>query len=328
MSHYIHLTPTERGSLYAFHEAGLSIRAIARELERSPSTISRELRRGRRNRHRYQPEAAQQIYERKRRKCRRKRILSDPVLLEWIRRLIEEEHWSPEQIVEWARLNGEALSVSAKTIYRAISAGLFHSEWSGYVSRKRSFARHLRRKGKKRRNGGKKRKTGQIVNARPIKDRPEAAANRTETGHLEGDTVAGKHGTGAIVTLVDRKSRMLYAAKVERATAEAVAEAMIQMLGALPPELRRTVTCDRGSEFALFAKVEEILGDTLFYFADAASPWQRGSNENTNGLLREAFPKYSDFRQFSDSEVQAFVYKMNRRPRKCLGWRFPIDCCT
>lgn len=236
MSHYIHLTPTERGSLYAFHEAGLSIRAIARELERSPSTISRELRRGRRNRHRYQPEAAQQIYECKRRKCRRKRILSDPVLLEWIRRLIEEEHWSPEQIVEWARLNGEALPVSAKTIYRAISAGLFHSEWSGYVSRKRSFARHLRRKGKKRRSGGKKRKTGQIVNARPIKDRPEAAANRTETGHLEGDTVAGKHGTGAIVTLVDRKSRMLYAAKVERATAEAVAEAMIQMLGALPPE--------------------------------------------------------------------------------------------
>ena len=100
---------------------------------------------------------------------------------------------------------------------------------------------------------------------------------------------------------------MLYAAKVERAAAEVVAEAMIQMLSPLPPELRRTVTCDRGSEFALFAKVEEILGDTLFYFADAASPWQRGSNENTNGLLREAFPKYSDFRQFSDSEVQAFV---------------------
>lgn len=116
MSHYIHLTPTERGSLYAFHKAGLSIRAIARELDRSPSTISRELRRGRRNRHRYQPEAAQQIYERKRRKCRRKRILSDPVLLEWIRRLIEEEHWSPEQIVERARLNGEPLPVSAKTI--------------------------------------------------------------------------------------------------------------------------------------------------------------------------------------------------------------------
>ena len=328
MSHYTHLTPTERGSLYAFHEEGLSIRAIADKLKRSPATISRELRRDRRNRHRYQPEVAQRIYERKRRKCRRKRILSAPVLLELIRYLIEEEHWSPEQIVERARLHGKPLPVSAKTIYRAIHAGLFHPGLSGYVSRKKSFARHLRRKGKKRRKGGKKRKTGQIVNARHIKDRPEAASTRTETGHLEADTVAGKHGTGAIVTLVDRKSRMLYAAKVERATAEAVAEAMIQLLSPLPPELRRTVTCDRGSEFALFAKVEEALKGTIFYFADPASPWQRGCNENTNGLLREVFPKYSDFRQFQDADVQDFVRKMNRRPRKCLGWRFPIECCT
>ena len=118
MSHYTHLTPTERGSLYAFHEEGLSIRAIADKLKRSPATISRELRRGRRNRHRYQPEVAQRIYERKRRKCRRKRILSAPVLLELIRYLIEEEHWSPEQIVERARLHGKPLPVSAKTIYR------------------------------------------------------------------------------------------------------------------------------------------------------------------------------------------------------------------
>lgn len=324
MSHYKHLTIEERESLYLLKGQGYSVRRIAAALGRSASTVSRELGRNKRSHRPYSPSAAQRRYVQQRKRCGRKRILVDTWKREQIRHYIQDLHWSPEEIEHRLCLEDSPFQISCTTIYRAISAGLYDPKQK-YVRKDGRFSRFLRRKGKKRRKNGHENKQGKYQIEHTISQRPAEAEQRLEPGHFEADTVSGKHGSGCILTLVDRYSRFLLARRLPCAEAVAVQTAMVELLGALPPEKRKTVTPDRGREFARYQAVEQALTGITFYFADPHAPWQRGTNENTNGLLREMFPKYSDFSAFSDAFLDDFVFLMNFRPRKCLDWRAPFE---
>lgn len=180
-------------------------------------------------------------------------------------------------------------------------------------------------KREKRKENGKTNKQGKYEIQYSIFERPQAAEQRSELGHWEGDTVVGRKGGARFLTQADRKSRLLLAAKVSNGTAEAVRDALIQMFDPLPAEKLRSITSDRGHEFAKHSEVSDALRGVPFYFADPYSPWQRGTNENTNGLLRQYFPKETSFDDVSDAQLADAVAKINLRPRKCLNWLSPFE---
>lgn len=324
MSHYKHLSIEEREKLYLMRGQGKSLREIAREMGRSASTLSRELARNENSHRPYSPSAAQRRYSRKKQNCGRKRILAAAGPREVVRRLIEDEHWSPEQIQHRLALEDHPLQLSFVTIYRAIWAGVYDPKRK-YVRRQERFAYHLRRKGKKKRANGTVNRQGRILNAVSISERPEEANDRAALGHWEADTVAGKKGGSLLLTLTDRKSRFLLAAKVPNANAGVVCSKITQLLSSLPVDKARTVTSDRGAEFAAHRDVSRALKHVSFFFADPHSPWQRGTNENTNGLLRECVPKSTDLSAVPYALIQSFVDSLNRRPRKCLHWLSPFE---
>ena len=324
MSHYKHLSIEEREKLYLMRGQGKSFREIGRELERSASTLSREWARNRVGRHPYSPSAAQRRYVRNKQNCGRKRILSSPGPREAVRHLIEDEHWSPEQIQHRLALENNSLQLSFITIYRAIWAGIFDPK-KKYLRKRERFSYHLRRKGKKKRANGTINHQGRIQNAVSISERPEEADKRTELGHWEADTVAGTRGGSLLLTLTDRKSRYLLAARVPNSDSDVVCGQMTRLLASLPPDKAKTVTPDRGHEFAAHGDVSRKLEHVSFFFADPHAPWQRGTNENTNGLLRECVPKYSDISAVPDAVLQSFIFSLNRRPRKCLNWLSPFE---
>jgi IS30 family transposase len=213
-----------------------------------------------------------------------------------------QQYWSPEIIViRWKQLHpGESLSPG--TIYRAVRKGqlpAIHAKT------------HLRRRGKRR-----KPRTQSIKPEHTIHDRPKEIESRARLGDLEGDTVYGAIGKGCLVTFVDRRSRKLYAIRADNREKEHIAGKTQE---ALADAEVNTITLDNGSEFAAFKNIEQAL-DATIYFADPRSPWQRGSNENTNGLIRFFFPKGTNFKAVDDEAVQQVVALINNRPRKCLGW--------
>lgn len=325
MSHYKHLTIEERESLYLGKNQGKSIREIARELGRSPSTISRELARNKHSHRPYSPSAAQRRYTNCKKNCGRKAILSTEENRDIIRKLIGEYEWSPEQIEHRLALEGSTLKISYATIYRALKNGLLDGGSLWHVRKCDRYLFHLRRKGKPRKKNNAVNKQGKIHIEYTISQRPAAANDRSEFGHWESDTVIGKRGEALLLTQVERKSRFLMAAKIPDAAAETVKEAMIAQFQQLPPEMRKSVTPDRGHEFAKYAEVSETVEQIPFYFADPYSPWQRGSNENTNGLLRQYYPKHTSIDGVSADDLASVVEKLNHRPRKCLGWLSPYE---
>lgn len=324
VSHYKHLTIEERESLYLGINQGKSIRQIARELKRSASTLSRELSRNKISHRPYSPSRAQRRYQRCKKNCGRKPILANQEGLQLIRRLLREE-WSPEEIQYRLKRERNSLQISYSTIYRALRSGRIEGRSLSHIRKCDRYSFHLRRKGKKRKENGKSNKQGKYEIKHSISERPKAAEERSELGHWEGDTMTGRKGGARFVTQVDRKSRFLLAAKVQNGTAEAVRDTLIRMFSALPVEKLRSVTPDRGHEFARYSEVSEALHDVPFYFADPYSPWQRGTNENTNGLLRQYFPKQSSFDDVSDAQLTCIVNKINLRPRKCLDWQTPFE---
>lgn len=327
MRHYKHLSIEERENLYLLKGQGKSVREIGRILDRAPSTISRELKRGRCPKHSYLPHRAQYRYEKRRENCGPKKILSDPNAREKIRHYIEDLHWSPEQISNRLKLEGNSLQLSWITIYRAIEDGLYDKPPVPYQHRKKAdyFRTKLRKKGKRRKKNGTERRQGKYPIAHSIEERPDEAQLRTAIGHFEADTVAGVRGGARLITLVDRCSRYTLATKAPDARAETVKELMIRMLGALKANQAKSVTPDRGHEFAQYAEVTEALPNITFYFPPPYSPWERGTNENTNGLLRELLPKGQDIAPVSEEDIQDFLQLLNLRPRKCLGWRTPFE---
>jgi len=240
---------------------------------------------------------------------RHPRILQDSVLAKYI--LIKiEEHWSPEQIAgKWREETQEA--ICHETIYQYV-----------YKNHSKLIKLYFRRKGKKYQHNRKEKY--QLKDRRMIDERPSSVETRKEMGHWEGDTIVGKAHKGAIVTNVERKTGKLIASKVERATGRAILEATIKSFKDLPAELSISMTYDNGREFALHKDIEEQTKMTV-YFAHPYSPWERGSNENTNGLLREFIPKGTDFADVSEQDLAYYVELINNRPRKRFGFKTPNE---
>lgn len=325
MSHYKHLTIEEREMLYLMHGQGKSFREIARTLGRAPSTISREYKRGRSCRHSYLPSRAQYRYEKRRKNCGRKHILSDPEAREKIRYYVQQLHWSPEQISNRLKMEGNALRISYPGIYRAIKAGLLDTSKArpSYRRNEFKFVKKLRRKGKKYKQGTGKQEQLHITHT--IEERPQGCIDRTELGHYEGDTVLGKKGGARLLTLVDRTSRYTLIRRIPNGEAGVTRDAMIAALREMPEHLVKSVTPDRGREFAAHGSVTEELPNVTIYFPPPHSPWERGTNENTNGLIREYSPKGADIALFTDEEIRAIETSLNLRPRKCLNWATPFE---
>lgn len=324
MSHYQHLSIMERENLLVMRSQMISIREIARRMGRSASTISRELKRNiPSKRASYSAVKAQQRYEKRRKKCCRKLMLSNDEMYEKVRSLIVGCSWSPEEIAKRLKKENNRLQISYATIYRAINRRMFDP---AKVSTKvRGFKRNLRHKGKPRKSKETQEKRGQVSIIHSIEERPEAANNRSEIGHYEADTVAGTRGSGCIVTMVDRMSRYLLGAKLPSSKSELVTAAIIQLFQGIDPSKLKSVTPDRGKEFTDHRKISASLSGVPFYFAHPHSPWEKPTVENTNGLLREYFPKRTSFEGLSPEAVQEKILLINMRPRKCLGWKTPFE---
>jgi len=323
MSHYHHLSISERESIWENKILGKSLHQIAEITGRSVSTLSRELRRNKGSHRRYQPSEAQKHYEKRRKNCHRHRILEQGELRDTVAALLTEQQWSPEQIAERLALERGGSVVSYATIYRTLRSG-----WMEAKGTKRNrhgrypMQKHLRRKGHKRKAPGKK--TQYFVH-QTIENRPPEAENRLQMGHWEGDLVYSSFHKVYIVTLVDRCSRYLLTDVCNSKKPSEVAAVICSMLKSLPPWRVRSITLDRGPEFADHPKVTAELPSAQFYFAHPYSPWERGLNENTNGLLRQYVPKYTYKVPFSPEFLRKFTQKLNLRPRKCLAWRSPYE---
>jgi IS30 family transposase len=306
-----HLTLEERDRIAQLVHQGFEQEEIATLLSRAPSTISRELRRNRIGDEYFAAQAQRQAEVR----CRERplsRRMDDPQVNETVRRGLAQE-WSPEQIV--GRIKKEhgddpAWSLSAQTIYDWIEEDANCEHW-------RSF---LRRRGKR---PSRKKQPGTGEGAR-IADRPEIIEQRLRIGDFEGDTVLGPPGTGGLATLVDRKSRYTIVVKIQSKNADHVHQRIKERLKELDDERRHSITFDNGTEFARCHRLEKHLGMEL-YFADPGCPYQRGTNENTNGLIRQYFPKGTDFRNISHYEVRQVEKSLNNRPRECLNFSTPYE---
>jgi IS30 family transposase len=314
------LSEEERIRIADLRRAGEGVRAIAQELGRSPATVSRELRRNvEATRGSYHPHAAQQLAEQRRARPKTGRFVADMELREFVQDKLKRR-WSPEQIAQALRSEFPGQlhrHVVHETIYQAV----YRRDLGGLC---RDLPRALRT-GRLRRRPHRRaeERRGKLPNMTMIDQRPVEAADRGVAGHWEGDLITGEANRSAIGTLVERSSRytiLLYLPG--RHTAEAVRDAIIAALGVLPRHLRRSLTWDQGSEMAMHAEIAQAL-DMPVYFCEKASPWQRPSNENTNGLLRQYFPKGTNLRSHDADEVAAVAEELNDRPRKTLGWQTP-----
>jgi len=298
--------------------AGASLRRIAAELGRSPSTVSRELKRND-GREQYRAETAEaRAWKRAGRPKQCK--LADHRRLRQLVALKLSEDWSPEQISGWLKQNfpdDEHMNISHETIYRSLFI-----QARGVL--KKELRRHLR-SGRMTRHAKNHTRDGQgrgtISNAVPISERPPEVEDRVVPGHWEGDLISGG-GNSHIATLVERTSRFTVLVKVDSKETQAVVAAMTKQVKKLPRELRRSLTWDRGSEMSAHQQFT-IATDVKVYFCDPRSPWQRGTNENTNRLLRQYFPKGSELSQYSQSDLDRVARKLNRRPRKTLAFDTP-----
>jgi IS30 family transposase len=309
MEEYSQLTEDERYHIDAYKAAGFSPSEIAKQLGRHKSTIYRKLSRNSGQRG-YRPKQAQEKAERRRTEAR-KAVKMTPELITLIELKIRED-WSPEQISGWLKVEKHE-AMSHERIYQHIWADKRNGG---------DLYLHLRRNGKKyqKRSNGKTSR-GQIKNRVSIDKRPAAVDQKTRVGDWEIDTVIGKGHKGALVTLVERKTSFALAARVETKQADEVTAATIKLLRPYK-DRTHTITADNGKEFALHEEIARELA-TGFYFAHPYHSWERGANENTNGLIRQYFPKDTNFLDVSDEEVYEAVRRLNARPRKKLGYKTP-----
>lgn len=299
---YTHLTREERYQIYALKKAGQTQREIASVLERSPSTISRELSRNRGGRG-YRPRQAHRLACERQASNARK---IDEATWRFAQAKLRED-WSPDQISNHA-------CISHETVYQRVYA----DKRSGG-----SLWRHLRCQKQRRKRYGKHDRRGTIPNRLSIEQRPAIVEQRSRLGDWEADTVIGKNHRQAIVSIVERKSGFTLIRKVERRTADAVSRAMTTLLKPYRQQVH-TITSDNGREFAGHEKVAKALRAD-FYFAHPYASWERGTNENTNGLIRQYFPKGMDFTTITQQEINHAMKRLNNRPRKRLGYLTPAQ---
>ncbi|WP_093801068.1 IS30 family transposase [Streptomyces sp. Wb2n-11] len=305
-----------------------SIRQIASELGRSPSTISREIRRngmplrGDASRWAYRPHAAQSRADARRPRPKPGKIGQNPELRDFIQHHLERR-WSPEQICQALRArfpDRPEMHVTHETVYQALYV-------QGRGDLRRELAKALRT-GRTMRRPHRQSYRRQPRMARDmvmISDRPAEAADRAVPGHWEGDLIIGKAHKSAIGTLVERSSRFVTLVHLpDGRRPSQMRDALIETVSTLPAQLRRSLTWDQGSEMHLHTEFS-IATDMPVFFCDPGSPWQRGSNENTNGLLRQYFPKGTDLARYTREELDAVAAELNSRPRKTLGWETPAE---
>ena len=311
---YSQLTQEQRYLIFSLLKTGFSQARIAQFVCVHRSTISRELKRntGKRG---YRYKQAQRMAQQRRKKANIRISPSDWVLIDKHLRM----DFSPEQTSHWV-LENYGIQVSPEWIYQHI--------WEDKRQGGKLY-QHLRRKKKYRKRSQKGDNRGKIPNQRSIEERPEIVEARERGGDWEADTIIGKNKKGAIVTLVDRASRFVRMGLVEQRTKEAVKEKIIALLQGYPVH---TITCDNGKEFADHAVVSQVLGAKV-YFAHTYASWERGTNENTNGLIRQYIPKDTDFRKLTKADICFVENRLNTRPRKCLGFIQPMvilknHCCT
>jgi IS30 family transposase len=314
------LSFTEREEISRGVAAGSSFRAIARGLNRAVSTVSQEVvRHGGRRRYRAaQADAAAWESARRPKPC----LLCKNRPLQRIVAVKLRQDWAPQQIAGWLKTQypeNPELWVSHETIYRSLfvqARGALKKELTGHLRSRRPMrrSRHATDRGHGR---------GEIVDAISIRQRPAEVEDRAVPGHWEGDLVEGARGT-YIATLVERRSRFLILVKLTEKRTEAVVGALIKAVRKLPTALRRSLTWDRGMELANHAQFT-IATDVKVYFCDPSSPWQRGSNENTNGLLRQYYPKGKDLSAITQAQLDIVASKLNTRPRETLQWKTPAD---
>jgi IS30 family transposase len=312
---YHQITAAERYTLGLLRRRGLHAAAIARILGRHRSTIGREVRRNGTPRDGcYRPQLADWYARGRRAHSRRNQRISSR---DWVRvRRLLREDWSPEQIAGRLRTD-HGLRISHETIYRYIWAdkradGTLHHHLRG--------ARKQRRK-----RYGRYDSRGRLAGKRPITTRPAAAAARAEIGHWEADTVLGAGQAGAcVLSMVDRKTGYVVLGKLCQRTSAAVNERARQLIDAQPHPVR-TITVDNGTEFHDYATLERATG-VEFYFATPHHAWERGTNENTNGLVRQYLPKGQSMAHLTQQDCHRIATKLNRRPRKRLGYRTPEEC--
>jgi IS30 family transposase len=315
-----YLDREERYEMARLRESGLSVRQVAGRLGRSPSTVSRELARNA-GPHGYQPERADRLaWERQRRpKC--SKLARDPVLRAEVQNLLDKRY-SPEQASGRLKImhpHDPAMRVSHETIYQSI-----------YLYPRGELRRELKaclRSGRDvRKRRGRREARGKIIGAVPIGQRPPEAEGRLVPGHHEGDLVMGTTASNSAVgTIVERMTGYLTLLHLpDGHGADAVAAAVTTRMTALPAWFARTLTWDNGREMARHARITADTGINV-YFADPYAPWQRGSNENTNGLLREYLPKGTDLSQHTPAQLQAIEDELNDRPRKRFGWHTPRE---
>lgn len=310
---YRQITYEERYTLGLLRRQGHTAADIARLLGRHRSTIGRELRRNS-TRHDggYRPQLADWYANGRRSKSRRNRRFG---LTQWaqVQALLRQD-WSPEQIAGWLRRHG-LLQISHETIYRYIWADKRHGG---------SLYKHLRGARKQRRKRYSSYDSrGRLAGKRPINQRPPGAENRTRVGHWETDTVLGT-GRPCVLTMVERKTGFLLIGQLHARTTAEVNRRTIQLIRSQPRPVR-TITADNGTEFHQYNTVERAT-HARFYFAAPYHSWERGTNENTNGLLRQYLPKRSSMATLTQQQCNSIARHLNRRPRKRLGYRTPEEC--
>jgi transposase, IS30 family len=315
----------EREEIALHRAAGLGVREIARRVGRDASTISRELARGclrRRPRGRYKATVAQDRAEQRARRPKPSKLAGHPLLRAYVQQALLDG-WSPEQIA--GRLpeefpDDESMRISHEAIYQALfvqGRGGLRRELTACLRTGRAL-----RKPRRRVDG---RGTRRIPDMVLISERPAEADDRAVPGHWEGDLILGTGGTTAIGTLVERTTRFVMLLHLpEDHRAETVRDAIVDTITTLPQALRRSLTWDQGSELTRHTEIT-VAADLPVYFCDPHSPWQRGTNENTNGLLRQYFPTGSDLARYPAEHLAAVAAQLNGRPRKTLGFTTPAE---
>jgi len=314
------LTLEEREEISRSIVANLSVRDIAKQLSRSPSTISREINRNGGYENYRAAQADQSAWDNTKRPKPCKLSLNRSLC-----RIVESKlkiHWSPEQIAGWLKITfptDESFQVSHETIYRSLfiqARGVLKKELQQYLRSKRTIRRS--KPSSLKGNG-----LGGMPHAVSIRERPASVEDRAVPGHWEGDLIEGPNGS-CIATLVERHSRYVMLAKLDNKKTETVVSALIKQAKKLPDELYKSLTWDRGTEMKSHQRFT-LETDIQVYFCDPQSPWQRGTNENTNRLLRQYLPKKTDLSVHSQAKLNGIAKQLNERPRKTLDFETPAD---
>lgn len=321
MEKYNHLTLAERDVITTMLSEKHNLSDIAKSLGRSKSTISRELKLNSSPEYKLylSHRAHGRAVQRRKKASERPRLKNNQILLYVTSKL--NEGWSPEQIAGRICIDHKGLSISYEAIYQYIYHPL--------TQRRQDLIGCLRRAHRKRKTKGigrKERKT-KIPNRIPIDLRPSSVGKRVHYGHWEADSLVSRQSLVALNSLVERKSRLLMLTKLGRKSADATCKAIVNRLKNLPKKARRTLTLDNGTENAMHEEITSSIGIKCFFTHPYCS-WERGTNENLNGLIRWYLPKGTDFSNISDEQIEHIESLINNRPRKCLGFRKPIEVAS